>query len=120
MLVLTQRGTAEQWIKQGKAAIRWTRLSCTRFRNNEVRLQLRALTCNLANFLRTLTLPKEIEQWCLTTLREKLIKIGAKVIAHARYTVFQMAEVAVARDLMWRILENIADLRRPPGVACGV
>jgi hypothetical protein len=107
-----QRGTAEQWIKEGKTAIRWTRLSCTKFRNNEVRLQLHALAYNLANFLRTLTLPKEVEQWCLTTIREKLVKIGAKVITHARYAVFQMAEVAVPRDLMRRILENIADLRR--------
>ncbi len=112
-----QRGTAEQWIKEGKTAIRWTRLSCTKFRNNEVRLQLHALAYNLANFLRTLTLPKEVEQWCLTTLREKLVKIGAKVITHARYAVFQMAEVAVPRDLMRRILENIADLRRPVGAA---
>ncbi len=112
-----ERGTAEQWIKEGKTAIRWTRLSCTRFRSNEVRLQLHALAYNLANFLRTLTLPKEVEQWCLTTLREKLVKIGAKVITHARYAVFQMAEVAVPRDLMRRILENIADLRRPAGSA---
>ncbi|MGF1455155.1 MAG: transposase, partial [Alphaproteobacteria bacterium] len=81
------------------------------------RLQLHALAYNLANFLRTLTLPKEIEQWCLTTLREKLVKIGAKVITHARYAVFQMAEVAVPRDLMRRILENIADLGRPAGPA---
>ena len=63
--------------------------------------------------MRTLTLPKEVEQWCLTTLPEKLVKIGAKVIAHARYAVFQMAEVAVPRDLMRRLLENIADLRQP-------
>ena len=113
-----QRGTAEQWIKEGKIAIRWTRLSCSKFRNNEVRLQLHALAYNLANFLRTLALPKEVEHWSLTSLREKLVKIGAKVITHARYTVFQMAEVAVPRDLMRRILENIDDLRRSP-VAAG-
>ncbi len=106
-------GTAEQWIKEGKAAIRWTRLSFTKFRSNEVRLQLHALAHNLANILRTLTLPKEVEQWCLTTLREKLVKIGAKAVAHARYAVFQMADIAVPRNLMRRILENIADLRRP-------
>ena len=71
------RGTAEQWIKEGKNALRWTRLSCRAFRHNAVRLQLHALAYNIANFLRTLALPKEIEQWSLTTLREKLVKIGA-------------------------------------------
>ena len=78
---------------------------------NAVRLQLHALAYNLANFFRTLVLPDEVERWSLTTLREKVVKIGAKVIAHARYTVFQMAEVAVPRDLFRRILD--AD-RRPP------
>jgi hypothetical protein len=51
---------------------------------------------------RTLVLPDKVERWSLTTLREKVVKIGAKVIAHARYTVFQMAEVAVLRDLFRR------------------
>jgi hypothetical protein len=108
-----QRGTAEQWIKEGKNAIKWTRLSCRRFRNNEVRLQLHALAYNLANFMRTLALPKEVEHWSLTTIREKLVKIGAKVVAHGRYVTFQMAEVAVPRDLFEGILQLIDRLRRP-------
>lgn len=108
-----QRGTAEQWIKEGKYAIKWTRLSCRKFRNNEVRLQLHALAYNLANFMRTLVLPKEVEHWSLTTIREKLVKIGAKVVAHGRYVTFQMAEVAVPRDLFRDILERIDRLRRP-------
>lgn len=107
------RGTAEQWIKEGKNAIKWSRLSCRKFRNNEVRLQLHALAYNLANFMRTLALPKEIEHWSLTTLREKLVKIGAKVVAQGRYVTFQMAEVAVPRDLFQGILRLIVDLRRP-------
>jgi hypothetical protein len=74
-----KRGTAEQWIKEGKIALTWTRLSCHDFRDNEVRLQLFALAYNLGNFLRTLALPRKIQHWTLTTLREKLIKIGAKV-----------------------------------------
>jgi DDE family transposase len=106
-----QRGTAEQWIKEGKNAIRWTRLSCRSMQANAVRLQLHALAYNLANFFRTLVLPDEVERWSLTTLREKVVKIGAKVIAHARYTVFQMAEVAVPRDLFRCILAMIDDLR---------
>src|SRR5215218_2450933 len=106
-----QRGTAEQWIKEGKNAVRWTRLSCRSMKANAVRLQLHALAYNMANFFRTLVLPDEIERWSLTTLREKVVKIGAKVIAHARYTVFQMAEVAVPHNLFRRILDLIADLR---------
>ena len=108
------RGTAEQWIKEGKNAIKWTRLSCRKFRNNEVRLQLHALAYNLANFMRTLALPVEVEHWSLTTLREKLVKIGAKVVRHGRYVAFQLAEVAVPRSLFQKILSLIENLRRRP------
>jgi hypothetical protein len=107
-----RRGTAEQWITEGKTAIKWTRLSCRRFRHNAVRLQLHALANNLANFMRTLALPKEVEHWSLTTIREKLVKISAKVVAHGRYVTFQMAEVAVPRDLFRDILRRIDRLRR--------
>ena len=89
------RGTAEQWIRDGKNALRWTRLSCRAFRHTAVRLQLHALAYNLAHFLRTLALPQEVEHWSLTNLREKLIKIGARIVRHGRYVVFQLAEVAV-------------------------
>ena len=58
MAFYNQRGEAEQYIKEGKNAIKWTRLSCRKFRDNEVRLQLHALAHNLANFMRTLALPK--------------------------------------------------------------
>jgi len=109
-----QRGTAEQHIKEGKNAIRWTRLSCQTFRNNEVRLQLHALAYNLGNFMRTLALPKEVEHWSLTTLRQKLVKIGAKVVHHGRYVTFQLAEVAVPRELFRKILSLIDDLRPRP------
>ena len=105
------RGTAEQWIKEGKNATKWTRLSCRSMTANAVRLQLHALAYNLANFLRTLALPSEMERWSLTSLREKVVKIGAKVIAHARSTVFQMDEVAVPRDLFRRVLQMIDSLR---------
>ena len=109
------RGTAEQYIKEGKLALRWTRLSCHAFRHNAVRLQLFALAYNLANFLRSLALPREVEQWSLTTLREKLVKIGARIVRHGRYVVFQLAEVAVPRSLFAEILRRIAELRpRPP------
>ena len=111
------RGTAEQWIKEGKNAVKWTRLSCHDFVDNQVRLQLFALAYNLGNFLRRLVLPKGVKHWSLTTLREKLIKIGAKVIVHSRYVVFQMAEVAVPRKLFAAILERVQRLRTVPGMA---
>jgi hypothetical protein len=106
------RGTAEQWIKEGKQAIKWTRLSCRRFAANQVRLQLFVLAYNLANFVRRLALPQSIRKWSLTTLREKLIKIGAKVVQHARNVTFQLAEVAVPRRLFGQILARIERLRQ--------
>jgi len=110
------RGTAEQWIKEGKNAVKWTKLSCHDFVDNQVRLQLFALAYNLGNFLRRLALPPAIKHWSLTTLREKLIRIGAKVVAHSRYVFFQMAEVAVPRGLFRAILERIRRLRPPETV----
>ena len=112
-----QRGTAEQWIKEGKGAIKWTRLSCRTFAANAARLQLHALAYNLGNFMRTLAMPKAAEPWSLTSLREKLIKIGAKVVSHGRYVTFQMAEIAVPRQMFQEILSLIARLRAPPAPA---
>ena len=109
-----KRGTCEQWIKEGKGAIKGTRLCCRSFAANAVRLKLHALAYNLGNFMRTLATPKPISDWSMTTLREKLIKIGAKVVSHARYVAFQMAEVAVPKNLFAEILRMIADLRPPP------
>ena len=88
-----------------------------RVRNNEVRLQLHALAYNLGNFLRTLALPEAVKHWSLTTLREKLIKIGAKVVRHGRYITFQLAEVAVPRELFQKFLSLIDDLRPRPAPA---
>ena len=110
------RGTAEQWIKEGKNAVKWTKLSCRTFRDNQTRLQLFALAYNLGNFLRRLALPKPVRHWSLTTLREKLIKIGAKVTRHAKYVTFQLAEVAVTRNWFAAILARIARLAIPPPV----
>ena len=112
-----KRGTCEQWIKEGKGAIKWTRLSCRTFAANAVRLQLHALAYNLGNFLRTLATPEPIKDWSLTSLKEKLIKIGAKVVSYGRYIAFQMAELAIPRDLFADILRLIAELRSPPDPA---
>jgi hypothetical protein len=70
-----------------------------------------ALAYNLGNFLRRLALPKSVKQWSLRTLRDKLIKIGAKVVSHSRYVIFQMAEVAVPQTLLREILDRIRQLR---------
>jgi len=109
------RGTAEQWIKEGKHALEWMRLSCHAFKDNAVRLALFVLAYNLANFLRRLVLPREMAQWSLTTLRERLVKIGAKLVRHARQLVFQMAEVAVPKELFAQILQRIWTLAPAPG-----
>ena len=85
------RGTVEQWIKEGKYALNWTRLSCQRFVPNQVRLGLFVLAYNLGNFLRRLVLPRSIKHWSLRSLLTKLIKIGAKVVWHSRIVTFQMA-----------------------------
>ena len=82
-----------------------------------MRLQLHVRAYNLANFMRTLAMPKTADPWSLTSLREKLIKIGAKVVSHGRYVTFQLAEVAVPRQMFADILALIARLRAPPAPA---
>ena len=81
------------------------------------RLQLFALAYNLPNSLRRLALPQSLRHWSLTILRERLIKIGAKVTRHAKYVTFQLAEVAVPRRLFAAILDSIVRLARPPPAA---
>jgi hypothetical protein len=103
--------------KEGKGAIKWTRLSCRTFAANAVRLQLHALAYNLGNFMWTLAMPKGVEPSSLTSLREKLIKIGAKVVRDGRYVTFQMAEVAMSRLMSRDILMLIARLRAQPAPA---
>ena len=89
-------------------------MSCHKFHSNEVRLQHHALAYNLGNFMRTLALPKEVEHWPLNTLRDKLVKIGAKVVSRGQYITFQLTEVVVPRELFRKILALIDNLRRRP------
>ena len=109
-----RRGTAEQHIKEGKYAFRWTRLSCKKFRENEARLQLHALAYNIATFLWCIKLPVAMADWSLTSLQLKLIKIGARVVRHARTNTFQLAEVAVTGPMVCAILTALRRLRTPP------
>ena len=105
------RGTAEQWIKEGKYALNWTRLSCQPFLPNQVRLGLFVLAYNLGNFLRRLILPRRIKHWSLRSLLTKLIKIGANVVRHSQIVTFQMAEVAVSKEIFGELLSRIERLR---------
>jgi len=110
-----RRGTAEQWIKEGKYALNWTRLSCHQFVANQVRLALFILAYNLGNFLRRLCLPKAVKAWSLRSLQVKFIKIGGRLVRHARRLVFQLAEVAVPREVFQQVLERIGRLCAAPG-----
>ena len=109
------RGTAEQWIKEGKYALNWTRLSCHKFVANQVRLWLFVLAYNLGNFMRRLVLPEDMKHWTLTSLQTRLIKTGGRLVRHARRLVFQLAEVLVTREMLTGILERISRLRLAPG-----
>ena len=106
------RSTCEQYIREGKYALTWTRLSCSRFSSNRVRLALFVLAYNLGNFMRRFALPREVSHWSLSSVQLKLIKIGAKIIGHSRMIVFQMAEVAVPEKLFRSMLSKIHRLGR--------
>ena len=112
------RGKAEQWIKEGKYALNWTRLSCHKFVANQVRMWLFVLAYPSAeggNFVRRLALPESIKRWSLTSVQTRLIKIDGRLVRHARRLVFQLAEVMVTRDMFNEILEGIGKLRPSPG-----
>ena len=110
-----RRGTAEQWIKEGKQATHWTRLSCHRFRANEVRLQLSVLAYNLGNLWRRLVLPKRIDHWSLTSVQQRLVKTGGRLVKHARYYWLVLAEGHLTRCLFRAMAQRIAALPVPAG-----
>jgi hypothetical protein len=110
-----KRGTAEQWIKEGKQAVAMTRLSCHRFRANEVRLWLSLIAYNLGNLWRRLVLPARIGNWSLTSLQQRLVKTGGRLIKHARYYWLLLAESHLTRRLFASMLRRIAMLPSPAG-----
>ena len=110
-----KRGTAEQWIKEGKQAVAMTRLSCHRFRANEVRLWLSLIAYNLGNLWRRLALPAPIGKWSLTSLQQRLVKTGGRLIQHARYYWLQLAEGHLTRRLFAGMLRKIVALPSPAG-----
>jgi hypothetical protein len=105
-----KRGTAEQWIKEGKQAVKMTRLSCHRFRSNEVRLMLSLIAYNLGNLWRRLVLPKKIENWSLTSLQQRLVKTGGRLVKHARYYWLMLAESHLTRRLFGSMVRRIEAL----------
>ena len=110
-----KRGTAQQWIKEGKQAVKMTRLSCHRFRSNEVRLWLSVIAYNLGNLWRRLVLPQRIENWSLTSLQQRLVKTGGRLVKHARYYWLLLAEGRLSRRLFASMLRMIAALPLPDG-----
>ena len=110
-----KRGTAEQWIKEGKQAVKMTRLSCHRFRSNEVRLWLTIIAYNLGNLWRRLVLPQRIGNWSLTSLQQRLVKTGGRLVKHARYYWLLLAEGHLSRRLFASMLRMIAVLPLPDG-----
>ena len=110
-----KRGTAEQWIKEGKQAGAMTRLSCHRFRANEVRLWLSLIAYNLGNLCRRLMLPMRVATWSLTSLQQRLVKTGGRLIKHARYYWLLLAESHLTRRLFAGMLRKIAALPSPAG-----
>ena len=110
-----KRGTAEPWIKAGKQATHWTRLSCHRFRANEVRLQLSVLAYNLGTLWRRLVLPPRVKRWSLTSLQQRLVKTGGRLVKHARYYWLLLAEGHLTRRLFGDMLRRIWALPVPGG-----
>ena len=110
-----KRGTAEQWIKEGKQAVKMTRLSCHRFRSNEVRLWLSVIAYNLGNLWRRLVLPRRIDHWSLTSLQQRLVKTGGRVVKHARYYWLLLAEGRLTRRVFGAMLRRIWLLPLPAG-----
>jgi hypothetical protein len=110
-----KRGTCEQWIKEGKNTLTWTKLSCKRFKENEARLKLFILAYDLGNFLRTLVLPKKIKHWSLKTIQLRLIKTGGRLIKHARYYCLLLAEVSITEKIFSGLMNNIRKLSPASG-----
>jgi len=107
--------TRQQWIKEGKQAVKMTRLSCHRFRSNEVRLWLSIIAYNLGNLWRRLVLPQRIGNWSLTSLQQRLVKTGGRLVKHARYYWLLLAESYLTRRLFASMVGRIVGLSLPSG-----
>jgi Transposase DDE domain group 1 len=113
-----KRGTAEQWIKEGRQAVAMTRFSCHRFRANQVRLWLSLIAYNLGKMWRRLALLAPIGKWSLTSLQQRLVKSGGRLIQHARYYWLQLAERHLTRRLFAGMLGKTRRCRRGLDRSC--
>jgi len=92
-----------------------TRLSCHRFRSNEVRLWLSLIAYNLGNLWRGLALPKKIENWSLTSLQQRLVKTGGRLVKHARHYWLMLAESHLTKRLFAEMVRRMEALPLPAG-----
>ena len=113
-----QRGTAEQWIKERKQGVKMTGQSCHRSRSNEVRLCLCVTAYNLGNLWR-LVLERSIHSWSLTSLQQRLVKTGGRLVEHPRYYWLRLAESHLTRRLCVGMLGRIEGLPVPTGAPVG-
>ncbi len=111
-----KRGRGEQCIKEGKQAVKMTRLSCHRFRSNGMRLWLSVMAYNLGNLWRGVPsgpgAAAEDRNWSLTSLQQRLVKTGGRLTKHARYFWLLLAESHLTRPLFGTMLR-----RGPEGTA---
>ncbi len=115
LLIYNKPRFAEQRIKEGKQVVKMKRLSCHRFRSNEVRLWLTIIAYNLGNLWRRLVLPQRIGTWSLTSLQQRLVKTGGRLVKHARYYWLFLAESHLTRRLFASMLRRIDGLPLPSG-----
>jgi hypothetical protein len=110
-----ERGTAEQWIREGKQAVKMMRLSCHPFRSNEVRLGLSVPASSLGILWRRLVLPKRIGHWPLASVQQRLVKTGSRSIKHPRYDWLLFGESHLTRRLLTAMVRWIDLLPLPAG-----
>ena len=113
MRFYNKRSTGEQWIKEGKLAVIWTRLSCHRFRGNEVRLWLSVIAYNLGDLWRRLALPRRIGNWSPRSAGQRLVKTGGRLVKHARYYWLLLGEGHLTRQRFGSMVRMIAGLPLP-------
>ena len=101
--------------KEGQQAVKMTRLSCHRFRSNEGWLWLSVIAYNPGNLGRRLVLPNRIGNWSLTSLQQRLVKTGGRLLKHARYYWLLLAESHLTRRLFGAMVQRIGLLSVPAG-----
>ena len=101
--------------QNGKQAMKMTRLSCHRFRGNEIRLWLRVIAYNLGNLGADWPCPKRIDTWSLTSLQQRLVNTGGRLVKHARYYWLLLAEGHLTPRLFGAILQRLETLSMPAG-----